>query len=67
MDVTRRVVEEGIGTREWWGLGTSRLGARVVATARLAAALHEAALVREAAACEGVGIEERLALLEGAD
>ncbi len=52
----------GLGSRAWFALGSGRVGARVVTAARIAAALHEAALRDEA---EGVGVDERLMLLEG--
>lgn len=67
---------EEMGAGAWFALGTSRVGTRLVAAARIAAALHEDAArgleagrgrrgVGAAWFEEGVSVEERLMLLEG--
>ena len=54
---------DGLGAGEWFALGAGNVGARVVAAARIAAVLHEDLASGED---EGVGVLERLMLLEGA-
>lgn len=62
MDDARRADETGMGVEGFWRLGTARVGERIVSSARVAAAMHGAMSRDE----EGVSVEERLALLEGA-
>ena len=56
--------EGEVGVAEWFALGTGRVGARLLGAARIAAVVHEDATRGEE---EGVGILERLLLLEGAE
>lgn len=58
--------EATLGAGAWFSLGTSPLGARLLGAARVAAILHQEAMRERATGMrEGVGVEERLMLLEG--
>ena len=54
---------DGLDADAFFALGSGRVGARVVAAARIAAVLHEDLASGED---EGVSVLERLMLLEGA-